>query len=127
MSSLREEVIAVIRKVHDPEIPVNIYDLGLIYTVDVNDDGAVSIEMTLTSPNCPVAEALPQQVREKVAAVDGVTSANVEVVWEPAWTSEKITEDARLQLDMMGIDWADPVPKSPFTPMTFGKQKRPPK
>lgn len=97
-SDLRERVIDVLRTCYDPEIPVNIYELGLIYDVDVDEQSAVKINMTLTSPGCPVATSLPPEVENKVKAVPGVTAAKVEVVWEPAWTPEKMSEAAKLQL-----------------------------
>jgi FeS assembly SUF system protein len=96
----REAVIAALRTVHDPEIPVNIYDLGLIYGLDIGADGAVRIEMTLTAPACPVAGILPQQVAEAAAAVDGVGAVAVRLVWDPPWTRERMTDEARLALDM---------------------------
>jgi len=93
-------VIAAIATVYDPEIPVNIYELGLIYTIDLHQDGRVKVEMTLTAPACPSAQELPEQVREAVLAVPGVTDAEVEVIWEPPWTPDRMSEEARLQLDM---------------------------
>ena len=99
-TSLEERVIAALRGVFDPEIPVNIYELGLIYDLQVDPSGAVSIRMTLTSPACPVAGALPGEVRSKVQAVDGVTSAKVELVWDPPWEMSRMSEEARLQLGM---------------------------
>jgi len=95
---LRERVIAVLRKVHDPEIPVNIYDLGLVYDVSVNEESAVSIRMTLTAPNCPVAGSLPGEVRSKVEAVEGVSKADVELVFDPPWDKSKMTDAAKLEL-----------------------------
>lgn len=95
---LREAVIDALRTIFDPEIPVNIYDLGLVYAVDVDDNRRVAISMTLTSPACPVAGTLPGEVETKVAEVPGVTSAWVDLVWEPPWGMEKMTEEARLQL-----------------------------
>ena len=97
---LREQVIAEIRKIYDPEIPVNIYELGLIYDVKVNET-KVKIIMTLTTPNCPVAEELPQSVKETVQAVEGVNNVNVDIVWEPPWDMSRMSEVARLELDMM--------------------------
>ncbi len=95
-----DSVIAAIATVYDPEIPVNIYELGLIYTIDLHEDGRVKVEMTLTAPACPSAQELPEQVREAVLAVPGVTDAEVEVIWEPPWTPDRMSEEARLQLDM---------------------------
>jgi FeS assembly SUF system protein len=98
--ALREKVIEAIREVYDPEIPVNIYDLGLVYEVDVADSGAVAIEMTLTSPACPVAETLPPEVADRVEKVPGVTTAHVEVVWDPPWGPERMSEAALLELGL---------------------------
>jgi FeS assembly SUF system protein len=95
---LREQVIDALREVYDPELPVNIYDLGLIYTCEVDDQGRVVVEMTLTAPGCPVAQTFPYSVECAVRAVPGVTSAHVELVWEPPWTQERMSETARLQL-----------------------------
>jgi len=93
-------VIDAISGVYDPEIPVNIYELGLIYAIDIEDDGRVKVEMTLTAPGCPSAQELPDQVREAVLAVDGVKDATVETVWDPPWDPSRMSEDARLQLNM---------------------------
>jgi FeS assembly SUF system protein len=95
-----DAVIAAIAEVYDPEIPVNIFELGLIYVVDIQDDGQVKVEMTLTAPGCPSAQELPVQVREQVMTVPGVTECEVEVVWEPAWDPSRMSEEARLQLNM---------------------------
>jgi len=99
-ATLEERVIAALRGVYDPEIPVNIYELGLIYDLKIDPSGAVSILMTLTSPACPVAGALPGDVQTRVAAVPGVTSANVELVWDPPWDMSRMSEEARLQLGL---------------------------
>lgn len=99
-ASLEERVVAVLRTVYDPEIPVNIYELGLIYDLTVDPSGAVAIRMTLTSPMCPVAEALPGEVRAKVVAVPGVTSAKVDLVWDPPWGKDRMSEEARLALGL---------------------------
>lgn len=98
--TLEEKIIEVIETCYDPEIPVNIYELGLIYEINVNDGGAVDIKMTLTSPACPAAGSLPPEVETKVGTVEGVESVKVEVVWEPTWTPDKMTEAAKLQLGM---------------------------
>ncbi len=95
-----DAVIAAIAEVYDPEIPVNIFELGLIYVVDIQDDGQVKVEMTLTAPGCPSAQELPVQVRDQVMTVPGVTECEVEVVWEPAWDPSRMSEEARLQLNM---------------------------
>jgi FeS assembly SUF system protein len=99
--ALRDDVIAAIRTCYDPEIPVNIYDLGLIYDVDVDTHGVVKVEMTLTSPMCPVAGSLPPEVEDRVREVPGVKSATVEVVWEPPWSPDLMTEAAKLELGLM--------------------------
>jgi FeS assembly SUF system protein len=99
--TLRERVEDALRTVHDPEIPVNIYELGLVYDLDVADDGVVAIKMTLTTPNCPAAGAIPGEVETKVRGVDGVTDAKVELVWDPPWDSSRMSEAARLELGFM--------------------------
>ncbi|MGH7154724.1 MAG: SUF system Fe-S cluster assembly protein [Acetobacteraceae bacterium] len=93
-------VIDACATVYDPEIPVNIYELGLIYAIDINDDGRVKVEMTLTAPACPSAQELPEQVRDAVMAVPGVTDCEVETVWDPPWDPSRMSEEARLQLNM---------------------------
>jgi len=98
---LEKKVIEVLRSCYDPEIPVNIHELGLIYNVDVDAAGTVKIRMTLTSPMCPVAGSLPPEVEAKVWNIPGVTSARVDVVWDPPWTPDMMTEAAKLQLNMM--------------------------
>lgn len=95
-----EALIAACATVYDPEIPVNIYELGLIYTIDYGDDGVVKVEMTLTAPGCPSAQELPIQIRDAILAVPGVTSCEVETVWDPPWDQSRMTEEARLQLNM---------------------------
>jgi FeS assembly SUF system protein len=97
-ASLKPEIIKALSTVFDPEIPVNIWELGLIYDIFVDEKGVAGIIMTLTSPGCPVAQTLPIEVGNKVKAVAGVTDAKVDVVWEPTWTKEKMSEAARLQL-----------------------------
>ncbi len=93
-------LLDAISTIYDPEIPVNIYELGLIYAVDIADDGAVKVEMTLTAPGCPSAQELPVQVRDTLLAVPGVTSADVETVWDPPWDPSRMTDEARLALNM---------------------------
>ena len=95
-----DAVIAAIQTVFDPEIPVDIYQLGLIYTIDIADTGAVRVEMTLTAPGCPSAQELPEQVQNAIMTLPGVPSCHVEVVWEPAWDPSRMSEDARLSLNM---------------------------
>ena len=96
---LREQVIAEIRKIYDPEIPVNIYELGLIYDVKVKED-AVKIIMTLTSPNCPVAESLPQDVKGSAMQVDGIEKVDLDLVFEPVWNKDMMSESAKLELNL---------------------------
>ena len=99
--ALREEIVAALRTIHDPEIPVNLYDLGLIYELAVDGDGSVRIDMTLTAPNCPVAGQMPIDVAEATAALEGVGEVEVKLVWEPAWTQERMSSDARLALGLL--------------------------
>lgn len=99
--SIKSQVIAVLKTCYDPEIPVNIYELGLIYNIDVDSSNAVHVKMTLTSPACPVAGSLPPEVETKVKAIPGVSAAKVEVVWDPPWRPEMMTDGAKLQLGMM--------------------------
>lgn len=96
--ALEAEVIEALRLVYDPEIPVNIYELGLIYDIDVDEYGAVDVEMTLTSPACPVAGSLPGEVENKIRQVEGVTDVHVELVWEPPWSFDRMSEEAKLEL-----------------------------
>lgn len=96
--ALKEAVIASLKTVFDPEIPVNIYDLGLVYDVAINEEGSVHIQMTLTSPGCPVAQTFPGTVEQAVNQVEGVNDCTVELVWEPPWTQERMSEVARLEL-----------------------------
>lgn len=98
---LAESIVDALKTVYDPEIPVNIYDLGLIYNFDIAEDGIVNLEMTLTAPGCPVAETFPGVVEQTVASVEGVSEAHVELVWDPPWTMEMMTEEAKLELGLM--------------------------
>lgn len=98
---LKPLIIEAISKVYDPEIPVNIYELGLIYDIDVNSENVVQVNMTLTSPACPSAQALPLEVERRVREVPGVAAAKVDVVWEPTWTMEKMSEEAKLQMGLL--------------------------
>lgn len=121
----RDAVVAALKKIHDPEIPINVYDLGLIYELAI-EDGRARVVMTLTAPNCPVADQIVQQVQRAVRHAEGVDEAEVELTWEPAWSGEKMTEDGRMALEMMGIDWKDPKPTGPAsTSLTFGRTNRP--
>jgi FeS assembly SUF system protein len=99
-TDLREQVIAAIKTVEDPEIPADIYELGLIYGIEIDDAGKVSIAMTLTSPMCPVADSLPMEVQEKVIAIAGVTDVDLRVVFDPPWDKSRMSDEARLLLDM---------------------------
>lgn len=96
-----EAVVSALREIFDPEIPVNIYDLGLIYGVDVSSEGSVVVSMTLTTPNCPVAESMPAEVELRVEAVPGVRDAEVNLVWDPPWDPQKMSDDAKLELGML--------------------------
>jgi FeS assembly SUF system protein len=96
-----EGVVAALKEIFDPEIPVNIYDLGLIYGVEVSPEGSVVVSMTLTTPHCPVAESMPAEVELRVEAVPGVRDAEVNLVWDPAWDPQKMSDDAKLELGML--------------------------
>ena len=98
--ALEGKVVEALKSCYDPEIPVDIYELGLIYKIDIGDDASCNVEMTLTSPACPVAGTLPPEVETKVAGVEGIASAKVEVTWEPPWTPELMSEAAKLELGM---------------------------
>ena len=98
---LYEAVIAALKEIYDPEIPVNIYDLGLIYAVEVDDESDVVVTMTLTTPHCPVAETMPGEVELRAASVPGVRDAEVNLVWDPPWGPDKMTDEARLELGML--------------------------
>lgn len=101
VDQLGDKIVKVIKTIYDPEIPVDIYELGLIYDVFVNEDHEVRIIMTLTSPNCPVAESLPQEVKEKVKSIDMVKDVEVELTFEPPWTKDIMSEEAKLELGML--------------------------
>ena len=100
MSGIKSKVIEQIKKIYDPEIPVNIYELGLIYKIEVDDKNKVNIDMTLTSPNCPVAESLPKQVKDNIMEVEGVSDVNLNLVWEPPWNKDKMSDAAKLELNL---------------------------
>ena len=97
---LKDKVIAEIKKIYDPEIPVNISELGLIYKVEIKDKNIVNIDMTLTSPNCPVAESLPKEVKDNILNIEGVSDVNLKLVWEPPWDKSKMSEAAKLELNL---------------------------
>ncbi len=99
--TLQERIIAALKNVYDPEIPVNIYDLGLVYNVDIDDEKVAHIEMTLTTPGCPVAQTFPSMVEAVVRSIDGVEDAQVNLVWDPPWTQDLLTESAKLQLGLL--------------------------
>ena len=100
MSELKDKVILEIKKIYDPEIPVNIYELGLIYKIEIENVKKVNIEMTLTSPNCPVAESLPKMVKDNILKLDGVDDVDLKLVWDPPWTKDKMSEAAKLELNL---------------------------
>ena len=97
---INDRIVEILKTVYDPVIPVDIYELGLIYKIEIDDDGKVRVEMTLTSPACPVAGTLPVEVEQKTRSVDGVNDAKVEVVWDPPWTTDMMSEAAKLQLNL---------------------------
>ena len=101
LDALTDRITGALKTVYDPEIPVDIFELGLIYKIDVDDDRHVHIDMTLTSPACPVAGILPEEVKEKVEGLDGVAGASVEVVWDPPWNPSMMSEEAQLELGML--------------------------
>ena len=103
-NTLEPAITDALRTVYDPEIPVNIHDLGLIYGIDISEAGEVVVRMTLTSPNCPVAGMLVMQVEAKVKAVEGVTSAKVDLVWDPSWTPDRMSEAAKLEAGLFGME-----------------------
>lgn len=100
MTKLGEDVVDVLRSIYDPEIPVDIYELGLVYDVQVSNEGDVHVLMTLTSPNCPVAESLPMEVEEKVKTIEAAREVEVEITFDPPWTKDMMSEEARLELGM---------------------------
>jgi len=100
MSDIKNKVIEEIKKIYDPEIPVNIFELGLIYKLEVDKKNKVNVDMTLTSPNCPVAESLPNQVKENIMKIKGVSDVDLKLVWEPAWSKDRMSEAAKLELNL---------------------------
>ena len=101
ITSLGEEVIKVLKTIYDPEIPVDIYELGLIYDVQISDEGEAKVLMTLTTPNCPVAESLPMEVEEKVGEIEGITRSKVEITFEPEWEKDMMSEEAKFELGLL--------------------------
>lgn len=98
---IEEKIVAMLKTVYDPEIPVNVYDLGLIYKIDVSDNGEVALDMTLTAPNCPAADFIMEDIRQKVESVEGVTSATINLVFEPEWDKDMMSEEAKLELGFL--------------------------
>ncbi|MGC4128741.1 MAG: SUF system Fe-S cluster assembly protein [Bergeyella sp.] len=101
IAEIGEDIIKTLKTVYDPEIPVDIYELGLVYDVQISDEGAVKVVMTLTTPNCPVAESLPAEVREKVNSVEGVNEVDLELTFEPSWHKDMMSEEAKFELGML--------------------------
>ena len=100
MSDLKEKVIKEIKKIYDPEIPVNIYELGLIYKIEIIDEKKVNIDMTLTTPNCPVADSLPKMVKNNILKIEVISDVDLNLVWDPPWTKDKMSEAAKLELNL---------------------------
>ena len=100
MSDTKSKIIEELKKIYDPEIPVNIYELDLIYKIEVDEKNKVKVDMTLTSPNCPVAESLPNEVKENIMKVEGVSEVNLNLVWDPPWDKDKMSEAAKLELNL---------------------------
>ena len=98
---IEEKIVAMLKTVYDPEIPVNVYDLGLIYKIDVSDNGEVALDMTLTAPNCPAADFIMEDIRQKVESVEGVTSATINLVFEPEWDKDMMSGEAKLELGFL--------------------------
>jgi len=100
MNDIKNKVIEEIKKIYDPEIPVNIYELGLIYKIEIDEKNKVNVDMTLTSPNCPVAESLPKEVKDNIMKIEDVSDVNLNLVWEPPWDKDKMSEAAKLELNL---------------------------
>lgn len=98
---IEEKIVAMLKTVYDPEIPVNVYDLGLIYKIDVADDGSVNIDMTLTAPNCPAADFIMEDIRQKIESIEGVSAATTNLVFEPEWDKDMMSEEAKLELGFL--------------------------
>ncbi len=120
--TVRNNIIEILKTVRDPEIPVNLYDLGLIYDIAIDGDKA-AITMTLTSPNCPVAEMLPEQVRQMAEMADGIETATVELVFDPPWTPDKLTEAGKLELSLMGMEHIFEKGNHPHAPPMISKDE----
>ena len=97
---LKDQIIAEVKKIYDPELPVNIYDLGLIYDIKVENKNTAKVKMTLTSPNCPVAESLPKEVKDSIMQVEGIDKVDLDLVWDPPWNQSMMTESAKLELNL---------------------------
>ena len=97
---IKDKIIAEIKKIYDPEIPVNIYELGLIYKIEIIDEKKVNIDMTLTTPNCPVADSLPKMVKNNILKIEGISDVDLNLVWDPPWTKDKMSEAAKLELNL---------------------------
>ena len=100
MSDLKEKIIEEIKKIYDPEIPVNIYELGLIYDIKLENNDTAKVKMTLTSPNCPVAESLPKEVKDSIMQVEGIEKVDLDLVWDPPWNKDMMSEAAKLELNL---------------------------
>ena len=98
---IEEKIVAMLKTVYDPEIPVNVYDLGLIYKIDVADDGSVNSDMTLTAPNCPAADFIMEDIRQKIESIEGVSAATINLVFEPEWDKDMMSEEAKLELGFL--------------------------
>lgn len=121
MNALKDDVIKALRTVYDPEIPVNVHDLGLIYELAVSDASAVTVTMTLTAPNCPMADVILAQVKEKVAEVKGVSEAIIDLVWEPKWDPDMMSEAAKLELEFTGHTGPAHLRKDKFSQLTINR------
>lgn len=99
--ALEEKIVEILKTVYDPEIPVNVYDLGLIYKIDVNEEGEVAIDMTLTAPSCPAGDFIAEDIRQKVNSIQGIKSTNINLVFEPEWSQDMMTEEAKLELGFL--------------------------
>ena len=100
MKDLKEKIISEIKKIYDPEIPVNIYELGLIYKIEIDNKNNVKVDMTLTTPNCPVADSLPKMVKENISSIEEVKKVDLKLVWNPPWTKDMMSEEAKLELNL---------------------------